>query len=201
MKNEHFSQEHETNPTIAGVAQTLAQQEGKLLDENQYITDEMLCCTFLLQIINETLDPASSIHKQVGVSISMEDNSELIDNIKQQLLAWGGIDQLPLFLTRPAGAGKTTAINAAEQFCFDFCSSCNIIWMDTSFFYTAYTGSAASAFGGRTIVKASGMFMMTVTEVQHLQWNSTCVLVMDEISFVKGVAGNEPLCFWQVLPS
>jgi hypothetical protein len=40
------------------------------------------------------------------------------------------------------------------------------MWTDTSFFYTACTGSAASAFGGRTIVKASGMFMNTVTEVQ-----------------------------------
>ena len=67
-----------------------------------------------------------------------------------------------LFLTRLAGAGKTTAIKAAEQFCFEFCSSCNIMWTDKSFFYTAYTGSAASTFGGRTIVKASGMFMNEV---------------------------------------
>ena len=71
-----------------------------------------------------------------------------------------------LFLTRLAGAGKTTAIKAAKQFCYEFCSSCNIMWTDTSFFYTACTGSAAYAFGGRTIVKASRMFMNTVTEVQ-----------------------------------
>ena len=70
-EDEHFSQEHENNPTIAGVAQTLVQQEGKVLDEKQYITYEMFCCTFLLQLVNETLDPASSVHKQVGVSISM----------------------------------------------------------------------------------------------------------------------------------
>ena len=66
----------------------------------------MLCCTFLLQLVNETLDPTSSVHKQVGVSISMDDNSEL--------LARGGMDQLLLFLTGPAGAGKTTAIKDAE---------------------------------------------------------------------------------------
>ena len=34
----------------------------------------------------------------------------------------------------------------------------------------------ASAFGGRTIVKASGMFMTTVTEVQRLEWSSVRVL-------------------------
>ena len=71
-----------------------------------------------------------------------------------------------LFLTGPAGVGKTTAIKADKRFCFEFCSSCNIMWTDTSFFYTAYTGSAASAFEGRTTVKESGMFMNTVTEVQ-----------------------------------
>ena len=80
----------------------------------------MVCCTFLLQLVNETLDPTSSVHKQVGVSISMDDNSELIDDIKQQLLAQGGRDQLLLFFTGPAGAGKTTAIKAAEWFCFEF---------------------------------------------------------------------------------
>ena len=180
----NISQNDESYPTIAGVAQTLARREGKVLDEKQYITYEMLCCTFLLQLVNETLDPTSSVHKQVGVSISMDDNSELVDDIKQQLIARGGRDQLLLFLTGPAGAGKTTAIKAAERFCFEFCSSCNIIWTDTSFFYTAYTGSAASAFGGRTIVKASGMFMTTVTELQRLEWSSVRVLVIDEISFM-----------------
>ena len=71
-----------------------------------------------------------------------------------------------LFLTGPAGAGKTTALKAAEQFCFEFCSPYNILWLDTSFFYTAtaYTGSAASASGGLTIVKASGRCTSTVTE-------------------------------------
>ena len=72
------------------------------------------------------------------------------------------MDKKLLFLTGLAGAGKTTAIKAAERFCFEFCSSCNIMWTDTSFFYNAYAGSAASAFGGRIIVKASGMFMNEV---------------------------------------
>ena len=33
-------------------------------------------------------------------------------------------------------------------------------------------------------MKASGMFMTTVTEVQRLEWSSVCVLVVDEISFM-----------------
>eukprot|EP00956_Cyclotella_meneghiniana_P020170 scaffold35251_cov63-Cyclotella_meneghiniana.AAC.2 len=56
---------------------------------------------------------------------------------------------------------------------------------DTTFFYTAYTGSAASAFGGRTIVKASGMWSKGVSEEQRNDWRNCKILVIDEISFMK----------------
>ena len=48
----------------------------------------MVCCTFLLELLNEALDPTSSVHRQMGVAISLDNNSELIDNLKEQLLAW-----------------------------------------------------------------------------------------------------------------
>ena len=89
-----------------------------------------------------------------------------------------------LFLTGPAGAGKTTAIKAAETFCFQFCTSAGILWTETTFFYTAYTGSAASAFGGRTITKASGMCSQNITDKQRLEWSQCKILVIDEVSFM-----------------
>jgi len=143
-----------------------------------------VCCTFLLQLLKEALDPKSIVHTQIGLAMSQDDNSVMIDGIKEQLLARGGMDQPLLFLTGPAGAGKTTAIKAAELFCYEFCSSCNIMWTDTSFFYTVYKGSAASAFGGCTIVKASGMFTTNVSGVQCMEWSGVRILVIDEISFV-----------------
>ena len=76
------------------------------------------------------------------------------------------MDQLLLFLTGPTGAGKTTVIKAAEQFYYEFCSLCSIMWTDTTNFYTLFTGSAASAFGGQTIVKSSVMFTATVNQNQ-----------------------------------
>ncbi len=173
-----------SNPTIAGIARHLSKQDGKLLDEKQYITYEMICCTFLLQFLDDALDPSSSVYKQIGLALQHTDHSDLIDEIKMQLLARGGMYQLLLFLTGPAGAGKTTAIKAAERFCYEFCSSCNVLWSDTTFFYTAYTGSAASAFGGRTIIKASGMFTTSVSEIQRSEWSRVRILVIDEISFM-----------------
>lgn len=40
-------------PTLSGVARMIAREEGKRLDEKQYIMYEVLACTFLLDLINK----------------------------------------------------------------------------------------------------------------------------------------------------
>jgi putative protein kinase ArgK-like GTPase of G3E family len=69
----------------------------------------------------------------------------------KKLKARGGMEQLIMFLTGPAGAGKSTAVTVAQRFCFKFCQAVGILWSDRTFFPTAYTGSAALLFGGVTI--------------------------------------------------
>ena len=73
----------------------------------------------------------------------------------EHLTALGGREQLVMFLTGPAGEGKTTAVKLAQCFCFKFCQAVSILWSDRTFLFTAYTGSAASCFGGVTICKAA----------------------------------------------
>ena len=73
----------QANPTIAGVVKRLAQYNGELLNEKQYIPCEIVCCTFLLQLLNEGLDPTSCVSRQTGLTISAEDNSEMIEDIKE----------------------------------------------------------------------------------------------------------------------
>ncbi len=135
-----------------------------MLDENLYITYEMVCCTFLLGLFNNL--PCQFTDKLVLLFPWMITSKWLITS--KNIMANVGMDQMLIFLTGLAGAGKTTAIKAAEWFCFEFCSSCDIMWTDTLFFYTAYIGSAASAFGWWTIVMASSMCMTIVTENQPL---------------------------------
>ena len=77
--------------------------------------------------IEQSADPTSSVWTQIGIALSWDDNSDMTDNIKEQLLSQGGMDQLLLFLTGPTGVGKTTAIKAAEGCCYESCSSCNIM--------------------------------------------------------------------------
>jgi hypothetical protein len=94
------------------------------------------------------------------------------------------MDQLSLFITGPAGAGKTTALKAAEKFCYEFSTSCGIIWSHTSFFYTAYTNLAVSA-GGCTIVKEFGLHTTSATNKQQVEWGQVRILVIGEISFMN----------------
>ena len=78
-----------------------------------------------------------------------------MNDVVDLLRALGGREQLVLFLTGPAGAGKTTAVKLAQRFCFKFCNAVSIMWSDKTFLFPAYTGSAASFFGGVTISKAA----------------------------------------------
>ncbi len=69
--------------------------------------------------------------------------------------ARGGQSQLIMFLTGPAGSGKSTAKKVGQQFCYDFCLAVGVMWSDKTFLFTAYTEAAASLFGGVTISKAA----------------------------------------------
>ena len=78
-----------------------------------------------------------------------------INNIVRRLEARGGQSQLIMFLTGPAGSGKSTALKVAQQFCYDFCLAVGVMWSDRTFLFTAYTGAAVSLFGGVTISKVA----------------------------------------------
>jgi predicted AAA+ superfamily ATPase len=100
----------------------------------------------------------------------------------------GGKEQLIMFLTGPAGAGKTTAVKLAQKFCEKFSKACHIPFDQYSFFFTAYTGSAASDFGGITTLTALQIPLYDdVSEAsQHTKTTlgKVKILIIDEISFM-----------------
>ena len=60
-----------------------------------------------------------------------------------------------MFVTGSAGAGKSTIIEVAQQFCFEFYRSMDIIWGETTFLFTMITGCAAALFSGVTLHSAA----------------------------------------------
>ena len=93
-----------------------------------------------------------------------------------------------MLLTGPAGAGKSTAVKAAEQFCMQFCKYAKIPWMKSTYLYTAYTGSAAAQFNGVTICKKSGLLLKASRPLPEKlidSWNSVKIVIVDEVSFMR----------------
>lgn len=138
-------------PTMNNVLQQVEKEQGTQLDEKQLVTYRSICATFLLGLIHDGLNSETMLGQyfetlagNIEVTTSANNLSKIIQT---KLMSVGGRRQLVMFLTGPAGAGKTTAVKMAETFCFLFCRAISVIWQDNTFLFTAYTGSAASAFG------------------------------------------------------
>ena len=169
-------------PTLVGVARKVAQQDKMKLDEKQYIAYEIIACTFLLELVEEGRDKSSILGQYLGSALGSikEDTDLLVENLK----ARGGMSQLLMFLTGPAGAGKSTAVKVAQRFCFEFCAAVSVMWHDETFYFTACSGSAAALFRGVTI--HSGAFMNgRVTDAARKEWKNVRILMIDEISYLS----------------
>jgi hypothetical protein len=131
-------------PTLQEVARKIAHLEKMQLDEKQYIAYELIACTFLLDLVKDGNDSSTTLFTSLQKTIGGNPSSEIIKDIVDKLHARGGQEQLIMFLTGPAGPGKSTAVRVAEQFCYEFCLAVGIMWSDTKFLFTAYTGAATS---------------------------------------------------------
>ena len=77
-------------------------------------------------------------------AVSTEGDEIVINDVGQELLVWCGMNHFLLFPIGSVGAGKSTAMKAAEQFFCDFSVTCQSLLRDASFFYKANTGSVES---------------------------------------------------------
>ena len=182
-------------PTLGTILHDAESKDGTKLDNQQKLTYHSICATFLLGLINDGKDNTTSLG-QYFTAITGHDNPDPPTTtnyheeqiIKTKLMSIGGREQLVMFLTGPAGAGKTTAVKLAQTFCFNFCKAVSMIWRDNTFLFTAYTGSAACAFGG--ITTCSAAFLNKKRELSDDEkgtWEGVRIVVIDEISFMKAL--------------
>jgi energy-coupling factor transporter ATP-binding protein EcfA2 len=167
---------------MIGVLDNAKNKQGIELDAKQLLAYQMICATFMIKIIQERAG-------HIGTTSQRDiQQQHRIKNVISALKSMGGKDQLILFLTGPAGAGKTTAIKLAQRFCEKFSEACHIPFDQYSFYFTAYTGAAASDSGGITTLTALQIPLYsdisepsphTITTL-----NKVRVLIIDEISFM-----------------
>ena len=109
-----------------------------------------------------------------------------VERLVDELEVRGGQHQLIMFLSGPAGAGKSAAVKVARRFCFDFCRTARLPWSESTFLFTAYTGTAAMEVGGVTICKAAYIFWKkALNEDEKKRWREVKILIIDEISFMS----------------
>ena len=150
------------------------------LDEKQYAAYEIIACTFLLELVEEVRDKSSILGKYLGSALgsTKEDMDLLVENLEARRGMNKHQNQLLMFLTGPAGSGKSTAAKVAQRFCFEFCAAVSVMWHDETFFFTACSGSAAALFRGVTIHSAAFM-NGRVTDEARKQWKNVRILVID----------------------
>ncbi len=74
----------------------------------------------------------------------------------------------------------------AQQFCYEYCIAVGIMWSDKTFIFTAYTGSAASLFGGVIISKAAFLNQREQLSIDDKnEWKDVQIVVIDKESFMS----------------
>jgi hypothetical protein len=147
----------------------------------------MIACTFLLGLVNDGCDKNTKLGAYLQQTMEITSTADGNDTIKK-LKARGGRDQLLMFLTGPAGSGKSTAMKVAQQLCSEFCIAVGIMWSDKTFIFTTYTGSAASLFGGVTISKAAFLNQRKQLSVgDRNEWQDVQIVVIDKVSFMSDI--------------
>ena len=159
-------------------------------DHSEYNVSDLNHHSYLSQSDDARTSNSDSDSSSIGSEstiISNDSKDQQQVSVRDKLYALGAKEQLIMFLTGSAGAGKTTAVKLAQRFCFEFCRAVSILWNNRTFLFTAYTGSAASCFGGITICKAAFLnkTKSTLDQDEIDEWKDVRVLVIDEISFMK----------------
>ena len=93
---------------------------------NKTIAYKVICLTFLLKLLDKK-KPADEtetrvsyeIQDKVVTALNAKSNSKKFD-LAKHLKVFGGREQVLMFFTGPAGAGKSTAVKEAEVFVRNF---------------------------------------------------------------------------------
>ena len=178
-------------PTMRGVAKRIFEEKGIQLDPIQYVAYKIICSSFLLILVNESWEKRLIMFSSTFADESdggSASNQEAKDDIVKKLRCLGAKDQLLMFITGPAGSGKSTALEVAQHFCFEFCKTIGEHWDNTTFLFSAMTGAAASLFGGVTTHSAAFLnkkTMGSITPELMRKWKHVKVFIVDEISMAS----------------
>ena len=184
VHEENMTQEDPTShqnklPTLSDAASLW----GKELDEKQFIAFKVICCSFFLRFVIDGTEGDTEWSNLLSSGLecdSIDERNDLIQKLEDN----GAMQQLIMFLTGPAGCGKSTCVELAQTYCHKFCQLAGLPFDDTTFYFTSTTGSSACLFGGTTIHSAAHLRKDRITDALCEEWKHVKILVIDEVSFL-----------------
>ena len=76
-------------PTLVKTARMIARNGGPQMDEKQYIAYEVICCTFLLNLINDDLDNDETLRTHLNQALSSNKQKKTKKIIKELKIRGG----------------------------------------------------------------------------------------------------------------
>ena len=108
-----------SSPSLVDVARRVAKADGTKMDEKQYITYEVVCCSFLLGIVNEGHDKDSKLWSLLGRTFAEQrdelDMDRLIEQLKVHGLEGLRIADASIMPTMPSGNTNAACIMIGEK--------------------------------------------------------------------------------------
>jgi hypothetical protein len=142
----------------------------------------MIACTFLHGLVKDGNDSNTTLFTSLQKTMEGGSSKEIADIVKKI----GGKRWSRAITSVPAGSGKSTAMRVAKQFCNESCVAVGVMCSDTTFLFTAYTGSTASLIDGVTISKAVYLNLQRQLNKDDIhEWKDVRILVIDEVSFMS----------------
>jgi hypothetical protein len=153
------------------------------LDRGQKRAFEITTATFILSFFSGAPTRAAPRGEAVRHSFVTEKRrlKRLADVMKRTS------DQLICLLHGPGGSGKTAVIDLLMEYAREYCSYLdNFEFTSRTIVVTAMTGVAATILMGETIHSAAYLNQKRPIEAEQVElWQSTRLLIIDEISFAS----------------
>ncbi len=153
---------HKKIPTLQEIARRVTRLEKKQMGKKQYIAYEMIAYTFFLGLVNDAQNPHTNFGAYPQKSLRGSTTADIEDTVKM-LKARGRREQMLMFVTGPAGSGKSTAVMVAQKFCYELCIAVGVMWSDIIFLFTAYRISSILVWWGY-ILKGRFLKSKQITE-------------------------------------
>ena len=155
---------------------------SRKLDLDQQTAFEILTATVVSSFVEESIEKGGRSDESTICELKAE--LEELRSLSQYSNRSRDNDPLRMFLTGPAGAGKSTILNSLVDYCQEFCISMGHMYDEGVIRLTALTGSAATEIKGSTTHSECRLMSDRKLSLDDIkEWKNTRLLVVDEISF------------------